>query len=174
MLFHECLLIQMWNLWSWFDEELPSVWWLTAVCGWLCHLTTYLALLTPNLPPADGTHNTVTHFYAFLHTSLGSSAPSIVVQLANHCCWQCLNCDITCLTVEQEEVSACTYVHNMCTQMSLCRLFLQWLGMQHYVCIHIRIRYYLSASCARHTRPTAPCNTGQLTVYVCTYVWQTK
>ena len=123
---------------------------------WLVVAPQYLMLLTTCVMPARGPHNTVTHFYAFPHTSLGSSAPSIVVQLACHCWGHCLYCDITCLFVEQDEVSARTYM--TCVRKCVCAQSLSTVigYVVLCVCIHIRIRYYLSASCARHARPICP------------------
>ena len=155
MLFHQCLLIEMWNMWSWFDEKVPSVWWLTAVCGWLWHLSTSCCW-----PPVSGRPTGLTTLLLISmlspHTSLGSSAPSIVVQLAYHCWWYCLDCDITCLFVEQDEVSARTYM--TCVRKCVCAQSLSTVigYVVLCVCIHIRIRYYLSASCARHARPICP------------------
>ena len=134
MLFHQCLLIEMWNMWSWFHEKVPSVWWLTAVCGWLWHLSTSCCW-----PPASGrptASNTVTHFYAF---------PAYIIRKFSP-----LNCSSACLPLLVilfglwHHLPYCgarwsfrTHVHDMCTQVCLCPVsfYSDWVCSTVYVFI---------------------------------------
>ena len=148
----------------WNVEYVVVVWWKGAICMvadssvWLVVAPQYLMLLTTCVRPAHGPHNTVTHFYAF---------PAYIIRKFSP-----LNCSSACLPLLVilfglwHHLPYCgarwsfrTHVHDMCTQVCLCPVsfYSDWVcSTMYYICIHIRIRYYLSASCARHARPICP------------------